>query len=248
MTFKDLFSGGAAGYASFRPHYPAELFAWLAETSPRHDLAWDCATGNGQAAIGLAAHFDRVIATDASSGQLREAQPHPRVEYREARAEACELADRSVDLVTVAQALHWLDLAAFYAEARRVARPGALLACWMYNLPRLRGPVDAIVDRLYRDVVGPYWMPDRVHVDRNYQSLDFPEPRVEAPEFVMVDRWNVAHFLGYLRTWSAATRYLAVLGRDPVALVEAELRAAWSDGPEVREIRWPLVVRAARLE
>src|SRR5690606_38991403 len=120
------FGAVAADYAAFRPTYPEALFAWLAAESPGHALAWDCATGNGQAALALAEHFDAVLATDVSAAQLTHAPPHPHVRYAVAPAEAAPLADASADLVTVAQAFHWFDRDAFFAEAGRVLRPGGL--------------------------------------------------------------------------------------------------------------------------
>src|SRR5262245_38403499 len=122
-SFKDHFSTVASNYALYRPRYPAELFAYLATLVPTCEFAWDCATGSGQAAVALAAHFKRVIATDASATQIANGETHPRVEYRVAPAEQSGLAAASVDLLTVAQALHWFDLPRFFVEANRVLRP-----------------------------------------------------------------------------------------------------------------------------
>ena len=143
QIFSDHFAAVAAAYADFRPRYPAALLAWLAEHAPARTLAWDCATGSGQAALDLAPHFARVIATDASAAQIATAPAHPGVEYRLAPAEASGLADASIDLITVAQALHWFDLERFYAgttgaqagratggvELWRVAPAGCDLGC-----------------------------------------------------------------------------------------------------------------------
>src|SRR5438105_4357655 len=134
VAFKDHFSNQAADYARFRPRYPREMFEYLGTISPGRKLAWDCATGNGQAAVELAEVFDRVIATDASEKQIANAQPHERVEYRVAPAEESGIESGTIDLVMIAQALHWLDLARFYAEARLVLKPGGVLAASAYNL------------------------------------------------------------------------------------------------------------------
>src|SRR5207248_8441612 len=88
MKFKDHFSGHAVEYAKFRPRYPDKMFEYLASISPRPERAWDCATGNGQAAVGLARHFDNVTATDASAQQIESAEPNDRISYRVAPAEA----------------------------------------------------------------------------------------------------------------------------------------------------------------
>ena len=173
MSFKDHFSNQAADYARFRPRYPREMFEYLGTTAPGRKLAWDCATGNGQAAVELAEVFDRVIATDASEKQIANAQPHERVEYRVAPAEESSVESDSIDVIVVAQALHWFDLDRFYAEARRVLKPRGVLAASAYNLLRIEPAIDAIVDRYYHEVVGPFWPPERKLVE-NFGDLPFP--------------------------------------------------------------------------
>ncbi|HEY6066574.1 MAG TPA: class I SAM-dependent methyltransferase, partial [Thermoanaerobaculia bacterium] len=174
-SFPDHFSGVAGAYAEHRPRYPDRLFEWVAGLAPRRELAWDCATGNGQAALGLADHFERVIATDASPAQIAAAVPHPRVEYRVAPAESSGLAAESADVVTVGQALHWFDRPAFYAEVRRVLRPGGVLAAWTYGHCLLGDPsADAAMRRFYSETVGPCWPPERALVDEGYRSIELP--------------------------------------------------------------------------
>ncbi|HTQ81570.1 MAG TPA: class I SAM-dependent methyltransferase, partial [Thermoanaerobaculia bacterium] len=182
MTFKDHFSGHAASYAAHRPGYPPELFAYVTSLTAGKDLAWDCATGNGQAAVALAETFDQVIATDASPQQLAHAPAHPRIEYRVATAEDSGLAPASIDLLTVAQAVHWFDFDRFYAEARRVLRPGGAIALWTYNL--LRHPaLNELIDHLSQKIVGAYWPPERRWVDEDYRNLPFPFPELPSPAF-----------------------------------------------------------------
>ncbi len=244
--FQDHFSARAAGYAVFRPSYPANLFAWLADASPDRNAAWDCGTGSGQAALGLAPYFRQVVATDASPSQLEHAKAAPGVEYRLAPAEASGLADQSMDLVTVAQALHWFDRPKFFAEAGRVLRPGGLLACWMYNLMQVDSEFDRVVGHLYSEIVGPFWPGDRILLDQDYRTIEFPFPEFEPPSFGMAEEWSFSHVMGYLRTWSAVTRYLNAQGHDPVALVEPDLLATWGPPDRTRVVRWPLVLRVAR--
>ncbi|MCU0933548.1 MAG: class I SAM-dependent methyltransferase, partial [Thiobacillaceae bacterium] len=172
--FKDHFSTRSSRYAAFRPCYPVELFTYLASLTPGHDLAWDCATGSGQAARGLAKHYTRVSATDASTAQIDAAAPHARVEFRVAPAQDSGLPDRSADLTTVAQAAHWFDLQAFYAEVRRVLKPDGLLAIWCYERLAIEPAVDAIVEDFYGGLLGPYWPPERRLVESGYRDLDFP--------------------------------------------------------------------------
>jgi ubiquinone/menaquinone biosynthesis C-methylase UbiE len=240
MDFKDHFSRQAAEYAKFRPRYPKELFRWLASVAPGTQLAWDCATGSGQAAVELGEVFERVIATDASEKQITNAEQHPRVEYRVATAEESGLKTQSVDLVIVAQALHWFDLERFYAEVRRVLRPRGILAATAYKLATITPEIDVIVNHYYSDVVGPYWPAERVLVEK-FEELPFAFPEMDTPRFEMVADWNVQQLLGYLRTWSATQRFMAEERRDPLEEVEPELRSAW--GQESRRVVWPLTVR-----
>jgi SAM-dependent methyltransferase len=245
-SFQDHFSGHAEQYARHRPTYPPALFAYLAEVAPARRLAWDCATGNGQAAGALAAHFDRVVATDASPEQIAAATARQGVEYRVEPAEGTSLEAASCDLVTVAQALHWFDRPRFYAEVRRVIRRGGVLAVWAYDLMRVTPVADGLIDELAQVTVAAYWPPERRLVDERYATIGFPFAELPAPELDMTLEWTVEACLAYLRTWSAVRRFAAAQQRDPVAAVEAPLRRAWGGGR--REVRWPLVLRTGRVE
>ena len=246
MTFKDHFSGHAADYASFRPGYPAALFERVAALPRRRDVAWDCGTGNGQAAVGLAEHFGQVLATDPSAEQLAHALPHPRIEYRQAAAESSGLADRSVDLVAVAQAFHWFDFDRFFAEARRALAPGGAVVLWTYNLARVSPEVDTVTERLARRIVGAYWPPERRWVDEEYQTIPFPFPEVDLPPLEHVEHWDLERLLLYFGTWSSCQRYQKATGEDPIALVRADLEAAWGPPDQPRPIRWPIFLRASQ--
>lgn len=247
MNFKDYFSGHAASYKTFRPTYPLELFDYLATLAPSRRQAWDCACGNGQAAVTLRASFDHVIATDASQTQIAEAEAAPGIEYLVAPAEQTPIASGSIDLVTVAQALHWFDRPAFYAEVRRVARPEAALAVWCYELLTASPAIDAAIYRLYESILGSYWPPERKLVESGYATIDFPFAEIACPTFVMQKHWKLEQLVGYLCTWSSVKRYEQQLGSNPLSLVWDELLAAWGDPAEVRLMSWPLHLRVGRV-
>jgi SAM-dependent methyltransferase len=246
-AFKDHFSGHAADYRAFRPTYPPELFAFLASVAPGHALAWDCGTGSGQAAVPLADHFDRVFATDASAEQITNATPRPNVEYALAPAERCPLPDACADLVLVAQALHWFDHDRFYAEVRRVCKPGGILAATCYYAPSIGPELDPILRR-WEDFIRPYWTPERAWVDAGYATIPFPFPEVPAPRFEVRVESSLGQFLGYLGTWSATKQYLKAHGSDPVERFAPEFAAVWGDPSAARTLRWELAMRLGRVE
>jgi SAM-dependent methyltransferase len=261
--FKDHFSGHSSGYARARPVYPEALFAWLAGLPAARETAWDCGTGTGQAARPLTAHFRRVIATDASlnqasrgragespageGGQAEKTGFPERLLYAAAPAERAPLRDRSVDLITVAQALHWFHFPAFFAEAARVAKPGAVFAAWSYSNCHVTQGIDAVYARLYEGIVGPYWPPERTHVEDGYARIPMPFAPITAPAFAMEARWDMEGFLAYLDTWSAVKYYRQTVGGDPIAMVREDMARAWGDPALKRVITWPLALKTGRM-
>lgn len=247
--FKDHFSGHAELYREARPTYPEALFDWLAAQAPDQALAWDAGCGNGQASVALARRFDRVVATDPSANQIADAEQRANIEYRVEPAERSSLSAASASLVTVAQALHWFDFAAFYAEVRRVLKPYGVFAAWAYAACGTGdAAIDDVIEHLYGDALtGPYWPPERAHIDAGYSTIPFPFEAIVAPQFPMVMRWNLAQLLAYLRSWSATQRYIKANGADPVGRVEADLRAAWGEPARVREVRWQFHLLAGRV-
>ena len=245
MSFPDHFSGVAAQYAANRPRYPDALFVWLAALAPARTLVWDAGCGNGQASTALALHFARVIATDASVPQIANTEPHPRVEYSVGGETNPALADRSVDLVTVAQALHWFDRPRFYAEAERVLTQAGVLAVWTYDLAEIDPAIDAVVYPWYHDTLGSYWPAERAHVESQYRDIGFPYSVLATPSFEMSMQWTRAQFIAYLHTWSAVTQYATRTGGDAMQLVRPGLECAW---PETHRklVRWPLTLLAGR--
>ena len=243
MTFKDHFSRQAADYAKFRPGYPRELFDYLGSIAPSRQLAWDCGTGNGQAAVALASVFDRMIATDASEKQIANAQPDERVEYRVASAEESGLESGTIDLIMVAQALHWFDLPRFYEEVPRVLKSNGVFAASAYKFFHITPEIDRLVNHRYYDkVVGSFWPAERALVEK-FEELPFPFSEIQTPSFEMIAQWNLKHLLGYLRSWSATQRFIAANKRDPLKAIADDLRAAWGDPGQMRKVVWPLILR-----
>lgn len=245
---QDLFSNHSSDYARYRPTYPAALFDYLASICAQKRLAWDCATGNGQAAIELASRFEHVIATDLSQKQLTQAPEHSGIDYRVATAEDSGITPDSVDLITVAQALHWFDLPAFYAQAQKVGRTsGSWIAIWGYSLASITPQVDALVSHYYSQTVGPYWDPARKIVNDGYRAIAFPFAETTPPPFSMETEWDLAHFLGYLGTWSATHAATQALGTNPLETLAPKLQQAWGEPHHALRIRWPLHLRVGRI-
>lgn len=245
MKFADHFSGHADKYAEFRPRYPDALFRWIADESPRRDVAWDCGTGNGQAALSLAELFARVEATDPSKEQIARATQNPKIHYSVAPAEESGLAPASVDAITSASAAHWFDLPRFYAEVRRVARPGALIALFCYQLANISPEIDAEITRFYQGDVGEYWPPERQLVEDGYRTIPFPFPEIGVPVFTMEAQWTLDQLIGYLDTWSATQRARKATGKDPLAPFRKRMEPLWGDGK--RRVHWPITPRAGRV-
>ena len=247
MSFKDHFSTRSADYAAYRPTYPAALVDYLASICDDTRVALDVGCGSGQLSGLLARRFGRVVATDASAQQIGKAEPHERVEYRVASAEHSGLPDASVDLLTAAQAAHWFDLLAFYAEARRVGRPGAILALVTYGVVQADPDSAPVIRHFYKDVVGPYWPPERRHVEDGYRSFDFPFEELTVPPLVIEVNWQAADLIGYADTWSAVREAEKALGRGPIEGFRRDLLAAWGNPELRRTIRFPLSLRVGRI-
>jgi SAM-dependent methyltransferase len=244
---KDYFSSGAEAYAAYRPTYPLALVDELANISPGHERALDAGCGTGQLSVLLAERFKEVIATDGSAAQIAQAQPRDGVTYRTALAEDSGLPDASVDLITVAQAAHWLDLERFYTEVRRVSRQRAAIALITYGVLHVEGAINRVAHRFYYDTIGPYWPPERRHVEKGYRNLPFPFQETQIPQLHMEVSWRLEDLVGYACTWSAVKAAEKALGSNPVEAFRDELRKDWGD-PEIRRrVTWPLSLRVGHV-
>lgn len=242
----DHFSSVASVYAAARPTYPPALFDWLSRQTRANDLAWDAGAGSGQATLGLADRFTHVLATDISAEQVEKAPQRPNVTWRVTDVET-RLPDHACDLVTVAQALHWFDHDAFYAEARRVLKPGGVIAAWTYDLLTVADqPAINIEVNAFYDLVGDWWPPERHHVENGYAELPFPFERFAVPRLAMQAEWDLDHLLAFLKSWSAVGRMTKATGENPVDTQTGALRAAWGNPGHTRTILWPLTILAGR--
>lgn len=247
MSFKDHFSAKSGDYAVYRPTYPQALVDYLADLCGQTDHALDVGCGTGQLSVLLAGRFKHVTATDASAQQIEKASSHERVEYRVAPAENSGLPEHSVDLIAAAQAAHWFDLGAFYEDVRRVAKPGGVLALITYGVIQADDDIDPVIRHFYRDVVGPYWPPERRHVEEGYRSFAFPFEEWTAPPLAIEVQWHASDLIGYVETWSAVRGLEKAMGREPVEQFRKALFTAWKDPQRRRIIRFPLSLRVGRI-
>ena len=244
--FKDYFSHDSNSYSKHRPGYPDSLFSYLSSITKDHDLAWDCATGSGQSAVQLAQHFNRVIATDASESQISHAVKHAAVHYCVSRAENSAIEANSLDLITIAQALHWFDLTAFTAEVDRTLKEGGILAAWSYNLLAIRADIDELINELYGNILGQYWSVERRMVEQGYKSFEFPDTdytELSTPDFSMSLNWNFEQLLAYLSTWSAVKAYISENDQNPIGSIHDRLLTRWGNVESQMPVAWPLTVR-----
>jgi SAM-dependent methyltransferase len=247
MSFRDHFSEQAKEYARHRPKYPAAMFAYLASLAPTRELAWDCGTGNGQAALALAENFQHVIATDASATQIENAFSHERVEYRVEPSEKTTIAAGTVDLITVGTAVHWFDFGPFYEEVRRVGKPTGILAVWTYHFPVIDPAIDRWLEHFYGVTLKGFW-PERIrYLEEHYQTLPFPFEEIQSPTFEMEAAWNLGDLIGFVTSWSAVRKLVESQGEAVFEAQINELEGIWGEKTQKKKIRWPLHFRIGRI-
>ncbi|MTI39489.1 class I SAM-dependent methyltransferase [Fulvivirga lutimaris] len=242
---KDNFSGHAAYYARFRPAYPEALYNFILANTEGRELAWDCATGNGQVASELSKHYNRVQATDLSERQIDNAIEKGNVDYSVQVAEQTSFDDNSIDLITVGQAYHWFDFEKFHNEAKRVLKPDGTIALFGYGLHEVDDKVNELMNHFYHDIVGPYWDDERKYIDEQYKNTPFPYHEIVSPEFEFTAKWSVDHYIGYIKTWSAVKHFEKAKGFDPVDDLEKEIRKYWNE--KLKLIKFPIFLRLGKV-
>jgi ubiquinone/menaquinone biosynthesis C-methylase UbiE len=265
---KDLFSKQSKVYASSRPTYPKALFKFIVSLVDERNLAWDCATGNGQAAVVLANYFKQVVASDISTKQIENAQhKSSSISYQIFPAERTPLEDNSIDLITVAQALHWFDFDRFYNEARRVLRRerdeiggggkkrsrggGGIIAAWAYGLHAISPEIDKVTHHLYEDILGDkYWPKERKYVESRYETIPFPFEQIPAPQFHIQLSWNMSELMNYFYSWSSVQKFIEKNNYDPVGKIRESLEYAWGGKEHInqkRSIVWPVYIKVGKV-
>jgi len=245
-NFTDNFSKQADIYAKYRPHYPKELFEYLASLTEQHELAWDCGTGNGQAAVGLTSFFKKVIATDPSEQQIHHAGQHASIEYRVERAEAFEQEPNTVDLVTVANALHWFERDAFYEVVQRVLKPNGIFAAWAYEVPFVSPDIDRVTRYFHDVVVDEFWAEPNRLVENQYRDLIFPYSLIDTPAFYSMREFDLAGFIAYFNTWSATQKFIAAKEYNPTDQLAKDLLSVWGNPLDKRRVVWKLILRVGK--
>ena len=244
---KDLFSKQSDLYARYRPTYPKELYDHILSFVKEKNTAWDCATGNGQAAVVLADHFKKVIATDISASQIEKAILKENIEYLVCPAESTPFEENTFDLVTVAQAYHWINWKEFKKEVVRVSKPGAIIAIWVYfrNMPGDKKVDDAIFS-FYENVTRPYWDEARKYVEEKYSTVEFDYELLPVKDFETTLNWQREDMIGYISSWSAIQKYIKVNGHSPMPIIEEEINKLWPEG-EVKKVNFPIYLRLGRV-
>jgi len=245
---KDIFSKQAITYKKYRPTYPTELYQDILGHVKDRTQCWDCGTGNGQVALELSKHFKQVQASDISGQQISNATQMENINYTISRAEETKFADDQFDLVTVGQAAHWFDFNAFNQEVKRVTKQGGVIAIWGYGLLRIDPSINKLIDDWYADVIGPYWDPERKHIDNEYRSIkfDFQEININKRRSINVE-WKLTELQGYFNSWSSVQHYKNQNdGKNPVDELMGLINEVWKQGDQ-KDVMFPIFLRLGRI-
>ena len=248
MNIHRMFSDRSDLYSRIRPQHPREIYDYLAEVTPCNGLAWDCACGNGQVALDLVKHFDRVEATDISREQISQAPSIDGVKFSVVESESTLFDDQIFDLVCVGQALHWFDYDRFWPELDRLLKPGGIFAAWGYNFPSMNPDIDEVLEETLYPVIKPYWSDRNRLLWNHYRDVAIPYRRLDAPHFTFSIEWDLAELLTYIHTWSAVRRCMDALGDSFYTEACERVRKLWGNESKRREIRMDFCFLATQKE
>ena len=243
---KDNFSKQAGDYAKYRPVYPAALYDFILSNTRQRQAAWDCGTGNGQCANALSEYIHKVYATDISQKQIDHATKSTNIFYSVQPAEATGFENDFFDVITVAQALHWFKFDEFYNEVTRVARNGCIFAAWSYSLVQVTPEIDQLIADYHFHTLRDYWDIERKYVDEKYTTIPFPFTKIDTPIFTIRNLWSLHDLEGFLNTWSALQKFIAVNSYNPVRELITRIARFWSH--EKMNISFPLNTLMTRVE
>lgn len=210
----------------------------------------------------LAGIYKNVIATDTSLKQLEYAPKLPNIRYEQtppvlSMAELEKLTPQgSLDLVTIAQALHWFDAPSFYEQVKWVLKKThGVIAAWCYTIPRVNPSVDSVFDRFYTVDSNPYWDPARRFVDAEYRSIDFPFEAIDGAadtgpfEFETEKIMDLQDYFMYIRSWSAyqtaKEKGVELLNKDVVDEFERAWNQSGSNGHKA--VKFPVFLRIGKV-
>lgn len=223
---KDLFSEQSKSYFNARPNYSEEIIAQILLSVPERQMAWDVGAGSGQFTQLVSPYFSHVLATDISENQLQHAPQFNNVRYAVQSANHSGLMAHVVDLITVAQAIHWFDFEYFYKEVRRVLKPDGILAVIGYGLIQIQDQtLNAKVQQLYHQTLKGYWDTERRYIDELYQSIPFPFQEIATPQLELNYVWTAQQLFEYLMTWSAVQHYERKTGHSALTEIADDLKA-----------------------
>ena len=245
-TFIDNFSKQADSYQKFRPSYPSELFEFLSSLTSEHQLSWDCGTGNGQSANSLTNYYEKIFATDPSAQQIDNAKLHKQITYKAETAENTSLENKTVDLITVAQAVHWFEFDNFYSEVKRVLKQNGIIAVWAYGLPTINNSVDEIIKHFHDNIVGEFWQAQNRLIEKEYKTIPFPFEQISTPNFYIKKELTFFDILGLLKSWSATQKYIDKHHQNPIDLIENELLEIWGEKEIEKSATWKLILMVGR--
>lgn len=246
--FKDNFSKQADVYVKFRPTYPKELFEFLNGLTLEHKFAWDCGTGNGQSALKLADYYEKVYATDPSKEQIKNVTFHDRIVYKVENAETpSSIEDNSVDLITVAQAVHWFDFDKFYTQVKRVLKTNGIIAVWAYGIPTIEKKLDNMIKDFHDNTVGEFWLPENKLIEKEYATIPFPFDEIKTPAFFIKKQVTLSETLGHLRSWSATQKYIDKYNKNPMEKLSQKLQGHWGNVDTEKEMTWKLILKVGKI-